>query len=95
MEVTGPSSIQRAFPVKPAQTTSQGQPAQRARLEMPKDEVEISSVGKMLENLNQSPEIRAERLAQIKAEIADGTYDTDAKMSVALDRLMASLQSDE
>jgi negative regulator of flagellin synthesis FlgM len=49
----------------------------------------------MLENLNQSPEIRAERLAQIKAEIADGTYDTDEKMSVALDRLFAGLQSDE
>ena len=60
----------------------------------PKDAVEISSAGQLLDKLSKSPEIRAERLAQIKADIASGHYDTDEKLEAALMNLFQSMVSD-
>ena len=34
------------------------------------------------------PDIRADRVAELKAQIASGAYETDAKLNVALDRLL-------
>jgi len=35
------------------------------------------------------PPIRADKVAQIKAQVEDGTYETDEKLAVAIDRLLA------
>lgn len=54
------------------------------------DELEISDVGRMLSEIQEnegSGETRQEKLQRIKAEIADGTYDTDEKMDIAMMRL--------
>jgi flagellar biosynthesis anti-sigma factor FlgM len=57
----------------------------------PKDELEISATGKMLDQLSQNPDVRQERLARIKAAIDDGTYDTDAKLEAALSKMIDAL----
>ena len=65
MPVNGPGSIPSSFPIKPAQSTSTP-PVQKSTETKPiatSDELKISSTGKMLEHLNQSPELHAERLA--------------------------------
>lgn len=98
MEVQGPgsvqrpSSVQRSIPAGPAKTSrptdAAGPPA------TPKDAVEISSAGQLLDKLSKSPEVRAERLAQIKADIASGKYDTDEKLEAAMMNLLQSMISD-
>jgi flagellar biosynthesis anti-sigma factor FlgM len=57
----------------------------------PNDELEISAAGKMLDQLSQTPDIRQERIARIKAAIENGTYDTDAKLEAALSKMFDSL----
>ena len=94
MPVNGPGSIQNSFPIKPAQSTSTP-PVQKSAETKPiatSDELEISSTGKMLEHLNQSPEVRAERLAQIKAAIDAGEYETPDKLEIALKKMIAEIE---
>jgi negative regulator of flagellin synthesis FlgM len=52
------------------------------------DELQLSPAAQMAGKLSEIPDIRWERVNQIKAAIADGTYMTDEKMGVALDRLL-------
>lgn len=95
MAVNGPGSVQNSFPIKPTQSTS-APPVQKSTEAKPiatSDELEISSTGKMLEQLNQSPEIRAERLAQIKAAIQAGEYETSEKLENALLKMIAEVES--
>jgi anti-sigma28 factor (negative regulator of flagellin synthesis) len=48
-----------------------------------------------LDKLSKSPEVRAERLAQIKASIASGKYDSDEKLEAALMNLLQSIYGNE
>lgn len=57
----------------------------------PTDEVQISSVGQFLDRIGQLPEIRTNRVDQLRAAIAQGNYDSDEKLSVALDRLLSEI----
>ena len=84
MEVNGLGSVPNAYPVQGSQPPATAQPSSLA----PQDELEISSAGKMLQDLDGPSDVRAERLAQIKAAIDDGTYETSEKMQIALDRLL-------
>jgi negative regulator of flagellin synthesis FlgM len=52
------------------------------------DELHISDSGRIASQLSEIPDIRQDRVSAIRTAIAQGTYDTDAKMSVALDRLL-------
>ncbi|MBM81249.1 MAG: flagellar biosynthesis protein FlgM [Planctomycetaceae bacterium] len=94
MEVNGPGSVQGAFPVKPVQQTPETAQPTESQSITPQDEVEISSAGRMMETLNQSSELRAERLAQIKSEIESGTYETPDKLEAALERLLDEINSE-
>ncbi len=51
------------------------------------DELEISTEAKYLTQIRQMPDVRADRVADLKAQIQAGDYDTDEKLEVALDRL--------
>lgn len=95
MEVNGPGPVQSAFPAKQVQPTQPVEQTSAPRSTVPQDEVDISSAGKILDELNQSSEVRQERLNQIKAEIEAGTYDTPEKLEAALDRLLDEIDSDE
>ena len=59
------------------------------------DELEISSAGRMLDEMTNNSDMRAERLAQIKAAIDDGTYDTDEKLDAALSRMLDQISDSE
>jgi len=52
------------------------------------DELEISDVARLTELAREVPEIRQDRVASIRAQIAEGTYETDAKLDVAIERLL-------
>jgi negative regulator of flagellin synthesis FlgM len=55
------------------------------------DRVELSDHAKWLEALRNLPPIRAEKVATIKAAIEAGTYETEDKLNVALDRLLEEI----
>ena len=53
-----------------------------------RDHVEISPLGQMLDGISQLPEIRYERVEEIRQQIAAGSYETPEKLELALDRLL-------
>jgi len=55
------------------------------------DEVDISHEADMVSRAHDLPDIRADRVAQIRSEIASGIYETDEKMDIALGRLLDEL----
>ncbi len=57
----------------------------------PQDAVEISDVGAMMSRLAEVPEIRADLVARVRAEIEAGTYETAERLERTIDRLMEDL----
>lgn len=93
MSVSGPSPVQGGFPVRPTQPTPPPSKPEATRPMSPVDQVEISSAGRMLDQIQQSGSLRAERLAQIKAAIDAGEYETPEKLDAALARLLTQIES--
>lgn len=52
------------------------------------DFVELSDGGKIMKKFDEMPPIRAERVAEIKAMLAKGTYMDGKKIDSALDKLL-------
>jgi negative regulator of flagellin synthesis FlgM len=78
----GPQAIgapHTSRPAKPAGPTA-GAPVQ--------DELQLSSEAQLVDRIRDLPEIREDRVARIRAEIAAGTYETDEKLQIALGRLL-------
>lgn len=91
MDVRSVGSTLGAVPVRTGATTPVSRESTSSKPVSPKDELEISAAGKMLEQASQNPDVRQERIAAIKAAIENGTYDTDAKLEAALSRMFDSL----
>ena len=91
MDVRGIGPAFGAIPAKSASGIPTPREATQSKPVSPEDVVEISAAGKMLDQLSQTPDIRQARIAQIKAEIENGTYDTDAKLEAALSKMFDSL----
>jgi len=98
MDVNGISSISGSQPINkqtgPIHTNTKEAPTSKP-ISSPQDELEISSAGRMLDEMTNNSEMRAERLAQIKASIDDGTYETDEKLDAALSRMLGQIEDSE
>jgi negative regulator of flagellin synthesis FlgM len=53
-----------------------------------KDELEISAAAQLAEQARAMPEIRQDRVAAIRAQIAEGRYETPEKLEIAVERLL-------
>jgi anti-sigma28 factor (negative regulator of flagellin synthesis) len=84
--VGGPSPLQKIV----TQPVQKQIPADAAKPLPLTDRVELSGVGHLLKSL-QTNDIRADKVAQIKAQIESGTYEDDQKLDVATDRLLDDL----
>jgi negative regulator of flagellin synthesis FlgM len=52
------------------------------------DELQISDAGRLVEKTSEIPEVRQDRINAIRAQLAAGTYETEEKLRIALDRLL-------
>ena len=81
-----PSPVQRAYATqtaKPAAVSSTSSPSRT-------DSVELSTVNHMLGQLKTN-DVRWDKVNEIKAQIADGTYETDDKLNTAAGKLLDDL----
>lgn len=89
--MTNINGVQQAA-VTPVQPVSQVQtPAAAAAPQAVGDSIEISSVARLAAAVHDLPEVRADLVQRVKAEIAAGTYETPDRLDVALERLMDEL----
>jgi negative regulator of flagellin synthesis FlgM len=55
------------------------------------DTAEVSTIAKLVAQVNALPDVRADLVERVRAEIAAGTYETPERMDVAIDRLTDDL----
>jgi negative regulator of flagellin synthesis FlgM len=95
MDVRGVGSVSGAFPIRPAGSTPVANDAATvAKPQFPRDELQLSPAGKLLDQLSPNSDVRQERIARIKEAIANGTYDTDEKLEAALSRMFDAVQGE-
>ena len=83
--VHGPQSIRAPHRIQPAETNNQVGDLNQV------DQVDISPEADLVSRINELPDIRTDRVAEIRAQIEAGTYETDDKMETALGRLLDEL----
>ena len=88
MEIFGAGGTQGPQPIYPRLATFGVDAGQTVHAGTPRDHVEISPLGQMLDGISRLPEIRHERVDEIRRQIAAGTYETNEKLELALDRMM-------
>ena len=92
MEIFGAGGAQGPQPIYPRLAAFSVDAGQTVHAGTPRDQVEISPLGQMLDGISQLPEIRQERVEEIRRQIAAGGYETPEKLEVAVDRLLEELR---
>ncbi|MCC6740973.1 MAG: flagellar biosynthesis anti-sigma factor FlgM [Planctomycetia bacterium] len=82
--------VDPSFPLRPRRTFDGLDPTSPS--ELPGDSVSISPQARLRQQLQGAPEIRAERVAEIRRRIESGTYDVDRLLGAALDRILDDLR---
>ena len=67
---------------------SSGTPASRGTGARKEDAVEISSVARFLSDVAAMPNIRPEKVEEVRQALADGSYDLDGKVGPAVERMI-------
>jgi len=88
MEIYGPGGTQGPQPIYPRLADFTIDAGSTVQAGLPRDQVEISPLAQMLDGIGQLPEIRHEKVAEIRREIASGSYETPEKLDRALDRFL-------
>jgi flagellar biosynthesis anti-sigma factor FlgM len=60
----------------------------REQGEARQDRIELSDHARLLDRLRQMPDVRQDRVDRIRAAIARGGYDNDARLNSAIERLI-------
>jgi negative regulator of flagellin synthesis FlgM len=90
MQINGPAHLHAAQSVNPPHHSSRASKPAGAQVSSlaQLDQLDISQEANLVSRVRDLPEIRQDRVAEIRAQIASGTYETDAKLNGALDRLL-------
>jgi len=88
MQVHGPTHLHGAQPIGAPHTSRVSQPPAAAPSGPIQDELQISEAGRLADQAGEAPEVRQDRINQIRAQIAAGTYETQEKLGVAVERLL-------
>jgi negative regulator of flagellin synthesis FlgM len=88
MHVYGPTHLHGPQPIGPPHAGRVSPPNTRPQQTSIQDEVQISDAARLVEAVHQVPDIRHDRVAAIRAQIAAGTYETPEKLEIAIERLL-------
>lgn len=87
MHIHRASSIHSAQPISAPHTQRTAAAEQTVR-PAASDEVSLSSAAQFLDQVRELPDVRTDRVAALKQAITAGTYETEERLSSALDRLL-------
>ncbi len=91
MEIYGAGGLGGPQPIYPRLASVGVEAGSATHAAAPRDRVEISALGQMLDGIGSLPDIRHERVAEIRGQIAAGTYETPEKLEKAFENLMGEL----
>jgi len=88
MYIYGTNHIHAAQPLNPPHRLTPTQPSSGGYGSAGVDQLDISPEADFVAQARDLPEIREDRVAQIRAQIQNGTYETADKLDMALSRLL-------
>ena len=88
MQIYGTSQVHGAQPINAPHTSRAVAPNSTASAPGVGDRLDISEAGELAARMAEIPEIRADRVRDIRAAILSGSYESEAKLSTALERLL-------
>ena len=88
MQIYGPSQLHGAQPIGAPHGARASQPAVRPESVQINDQVDISDAARLVEQVQQMPDTREDRVESVRRQIAAGTYETTEKLNVAVERLL-------
>ena len=91
MQIQGPANLHGAQAIQGPQRVKATAPQQATDSIHGADQLDISPEADMISRIRDIPDIRADRVAEIRAQIADGVYETNEKLDIAVGRLFDEL----
>ena len=88
MQIHGPAHVHGPQSINGPHRTPTTPQAGQSRGVQGADELSISREADLVSRVRDVPEMRQERIAEIRRQIEAGTYETGEKMGAALDRLL-------
>jgi negative regulator of flagellin synthesis FlgM len=87
MQIYGPAQIHGPQPLNPPHA-ARSAPAAAPPGQSYVDELQLSDAADLAARVHDLPDIRQDRVSALRQAIAAGTYETDDKLNLALDRLL-------
>ena len=88
MHIYGSARVHGAQPIGAPHTSRLSKPQAPNPSGAIQDELQISDAAQLVEKVGDVPEIRQDRVDAIRLQIAEGTYETEEKLDIALGRLL-------
>ena len=88
MQIHGPAHIHGAQAINSPHRTLATEPNVASDYANPADELDISHEADLASRAREVPDIRADRVAEIRRQIESGEYETEERLNLALDRLL-------
>ena len=88
MQINGLSHLHGAQPISGPQRTQAAPTTSQVDTWAGVDELDISPEAEFVSEIRDLPDVRADRVAEIRAQIASGVYETQDKLDLAVGRLL-------
>lgn len=89
MQISGPTQLHGAQPLRAPHATRTFSANPSAGVSAtPRDELSLSSPAQWADRVSDLPEVRLDRVREIRAALAAGSYETADKLDGALERLL-------
>ncbi len=88
MQVFGPTQLHAAQPLRAPHSVRNLAGPQAAASAAPTDELTLSTPAQLIDRVRELPDIRQDRVREIRAALANGTYETADKLDGALEGLL-------
>lgn len=88
MQIYGPAHLHGAQGINPPHGRGSVRPNPPQSTSIGGDRLELSEAAQIASRMTDTAEVRQDRVAEIRQAISAGTYETEGKLSAALDQLL-------
>ena len=88
MQINGPAHVHSAQPINAPHRTQATADTQASGYLESADQLDISQEADLVSRVREMPDVRTDRVAELRAAISSGAYETADKLELAVERLL-------
>ncbi len=88
MQIQGPTSVHGPQSINAPHRAQPASPVEKPQGLGQVDQLDISPEADMVSRVSEIPDVRADKVAEIRAQIASGDYESPEKLDAALEQLL-------